>query len=98
MDPVPEIGLVGTDNDPRHEFNPTFWFGLINEKLAGQFLGLSQRTMQSLRQRGGGPSFCRLSARCVKYRRIDLRDWSEARLRSSTSDPGPGIEGRGGFS
>ena len=70
------------------EDNPGFWFELINERVAGVFVDLTPRTLQALRQRGGGPRFCRLSSRCVKYRRIDLRAWSEARLRTSTSDPG----------
>ena len=29
-----------------------------------------------------------ISSRCIRYRRIDLRAWSEARVRTSTSDPG----------
>ena len=41
-----------------------------------------------LRQRGGGPRFIRISARCVKYRRVDLKAYADARLRSSTSDSG----------
>ena len=71
------------------EADPDYWFSLINEEPAAEFVGLKVRTMQGYRYRGGGPKFIRISARCVKYRRIDLRRWAEAHLRSSTSDTGP---------
>ncbi len=66
-----------------------YWFSLISEQEAAEFVDLTDRTLQKYRQSGGGPKFCRLSARSIKYRRHDLRLWSEAALRSSTSDPGP---------
>jgi hypothetical protein len=79
-------------NDPSTSQTPEadigYWYELIGEGLAADFLDLSVRSMQGYRYRGGGPSFVRLSSRCVKYRRIDLREWIEARLRSSTSDSG----------
>ena len=66
-----------------------YWNSLIDEHAAGAFAGLAHRTMQLMRQRGDGPRFVRLSARCIRYRRIDLKAWAEARMRSSTADPGP---------
>ena len=66
-----------------------YWFSLIGEKKAAIFLDLTDRTLQKYRQVGAGPIFCRLSARSIKYRRHDLRLWSEAKLRTSTSDIGP---------
>ena len=68
--------------------DPEFWFSLIDEKEAASFLGLTDRTLQKYRQRGGGPKFVRVSSRCVRYRRYDCNQYSEARLRASTSDPG----------
>lgn len=68
-----------------------YWFSLIGEQEAASFLDLTDRTLQKYRQAGGGPRFCRLSARSIKYRRYDLRLWSEARLRASTSDIGPEV-------
>ena len=65
-----------------------YWSSLIDEKVAAKFAGLSVRTMQSLRQSGEGPKFIRLSPRCVRYRRSDIGSWAEAKLVSSTSDPG----------
>ena len=68
---------------------PAYWHELIDEKAAGDFLGVVDRTMQTMRQRGGGPRYVSISARCLRYRRIDLKAWADSRLRSSTSDPGP---------
>ncbi len=70
------------------EENPGFWYELIKEGPAGVFLDVTVRTLQAYRQRGCGPKYIMISSRCVRYRRIDCREWSEARLRTSTSDPG----------
>ena len=66
-----------------------YWFSLIDENEAASFLGLVARTLQGMRQRGGGPRYVVISARCLRYRRIDLRQWAEARMQSSTADAGP---------
>jgi hypothetical protein len=65
-----------------------FWFSLIDEKAAGNFLDVTDRTMQKYRQTGDGPPYILISSRCLKYRRADLRKWAEDRMRKSTSDPG----------
>ena len=67
-----------------------YWQALIDEKEAGRFLGLTDRTLQSYRQRGSGPKYISISSRCLRYRRIDLKAWADARIRTSTSDPGQG--------
>ena len=65
-----------------------YWYGPINETEAARFVGFTVRALQGWRYGGGGPLFVRVNQRCVRYRRVDLREWSEARLRTSTSDPG----------
>ena len=65
-----------------------YWYGLIPEEAAATFRGVSTRKMQKDRQTGRGPKFIRLSSRCIRYRRIDLREDAEARMCSSTSDMG----------
>ncbi len=65
-----------------------YWHSLINEKVAAGFLGLTERAVQGMRQRGDGPRYIRLSSRCVRYTRALLKAWADARMRSSTSDPG----------
>ena len=68
--------------------DPDYWHRLINERAAGDFLGLTDRTMQAMRQRGGGPRYVLISSRCLRYTRFGLRSWAESRMKSSTSDPG----------
>lgn len=53
---------------------------------AGQYLGLSPRTMEKMRVRGDGPPFRKHGNRVV-YDIDDLDAWSEDRRRTSTSDP-----------
>ena len=74
---------------PGAEVDADYWLSLVAEKAAADFLNVTTRTMQSLRQRGGGPRFMRLSARCIRYTRADLKAWAEERLRTSTADTGP---------
>lgn len=78
LDAGPEAPPAGAD----------YWHALVDEKAAAAFLGLSPRTIQDYRQRGSGPRYIAISPRCLRYRRIDLRQWAESRLRASTSDPG----------
>ena len=68
--------------------DPGYWNVLINEKLAAEFLGLTVRSMQAMRQRGDGPRFIRISSRCIRYTRALLKAWADTRMRKSTSDPG----------
>ena len=88
---IVSAAAAGTQAQPEHEIfqDQHFWFSLIDETEAGKFLGLERRTMQAMRQRGGGPRFVRISSRCIKYRRADLRAWSEARLVASTAEATP---------
>ena len=81
-------GAKMADGLASSDVNAEFWHALIDEKAAAEFLGLTGRTMQKLRQRGDGPRYVRISSRCLRYRRIDLREYAEARMRTSTSDPG----------
>lgn len=54
---------------------------------AARYLGLSPKTLETLRTRGGGPPFLKLGRRVV-YRKTDLDTWLAARVRRSTSDTG----------
>ncbi len=70
------------------EADLAYWNALIDETAAGDFLGLTPRTMQAMRQRGGGPPYIVVSARCLRYTRRCLKTWADERVRTSTSDPG----------
>ena len=82
------VNLEKFDDPEKSAVAIDYWFALIDETEAAEFLGLVDRTLQKMRQRGGGPRFVRLSSRCVRYRRDDLRQWADARVRTSTSDTG----------
>ena len=69
--------------------DPDYWHSLINEDEGADFLGLTNRTMQAMRQRGDGPRFIRISSRCIRYTRALLKSYADARVRQSTSDAGP---------
>ena len=64
---------------------------------AALLLGLSPRTLEAFRLRGGGPPYIAVTPKAVRYRRRDLEDWITPRPRVSTSDPGKYTTGdRGG--
>ena len=62
---------------------------LLTTAEAAVLLGLSPRTLEAFRVRGGGPIYFQVTRRAVRYRREDLDAWLFARRRRSTADPGP---------
>lgn len=58
---------------------------LLTEKDAARLLGLSIRFLQKHRSYGDGPPFVRISSRCIRYRRSDLKEWSGSRIATSTA-------------
>lgn len=70
----------------QHERDPDYLDRLINETEAASFLGYSIRALQNWRVRGGGPRFVKVSSRSIRYRRRELNEWIEQRLRSNTSE------------
>ena len=59
---------------------------LVDEDDAADYLGLSPRTLQGLRVKGGGPDYVKIGSRAVRYRLSDLDEFVEDRVQSSTSD------------
>lgn len=57
---------------------------LLNETQAAEYLGLSVRTLQAWRVRGGQVAYARLG-RCIRYRLEDLDDWIKSNRFTSTS-------------
>jgi len=55
----------------------------IDEKKAAEFLGISPRTMQGYRSKGGGPKFRKIGQRTVRYKIKDLIDWTNDRNNTS---------------
>jgi predicted DNA-binding transcriptional regulator AlpA len=50
---------------------------LVSQRQAAEMLGLSARTLESMRLKCIGPSFVRLSRRCVRYQVVDIQAWIE---------------------
>ncbi len=65
--------------------DPDYLDRLINENEAAGFIGYTIRALQGWRVKGGGPKFIKVSARSIQYRRRDLIEWAESRLKTSTS-------------
>lgn len=62
---------------------------MLTTAQAAVVLGLSPRTLEQLRVKGGGVPYYALGRRAVRYKRVDLTAWLDSRRRKSTSDPGP---------
>jgi hypothetical protein len=73
---------------------PTDLDAALYEAEAAELLGVSVRTLQARRVRGGGPAFHK-DGRSVTYTRRTLLEHRRERLRRSTSDPGSPPSPRG---
>ena len=58
---------------------------LLTQREAALSLRLSERTLERMRVSGLGPRFVKAGA-AIRYRKIDLERWIEARLFNSTSE------------
>ena len=83
-----DMPKTGTPTSPLtgelFEEHLSYWHSLVDEKTAADFLGLSVRTLQGFRQNGRSPPFIRVSGKAIRYRRLDLWQWAEDRLATST--------------
>ena len=61
---------------------------LLTTKEAAAYLRLATPTLERFRLTGGGPAFCKMGDKAVRYRKEDLEDWLTSCLRRSTSDQG----------
>lgn len=86
---MPDISVDTSSGSAVRQSDIEYWERLIDEREAAAFLGFTVRCLQGWRHRGGGPRYIKINARNVRYRRGDLRQFVEKRLRTSTSDPGP---------
>jgi predicted DNA-binding transcriptional regulator AlpA len=57
----------------------------LNAAQAALYVGLSPRTLEKMRTRGGGPRF-RKHGRYVRYHIDELDAWSQTRSRGTTRD------------
>lgn len=59
---------------------------LLTTTDAAEFLGVSRRTLEGWRVKGGGPRFVSVSRGMVRYRRTDLESWIEGRVVANTTE------------
>jgi len=59
---------------------------ILTREEAADYLGVTVDTLAAHATRGTGPQYAKLSGRAVRYRREDLDDWVESKLRTSTKD------------
>lgn len=91
-----EAPLAEPDDEPAGRPIPRDPDALLFSVEAAYLLGLSNRTLEAARLKGGGVPYFRLSRRAVRYRRQDILDWIKDRRRNSTSDPGPSGDAEAG--
>lgn len=60
---------------------------LLTTQEAANFLGVSPRTLEGLRFKGGGPRYAKIGG-AVRYRLASLEEYLRHQERTSTSDPG----------
>jgi predicted DNA-binding transcriptional regulator AlpA len=59
----------------------------LNENQAAEFLGVSVRTLQAWRVRGGGPRYVKIG-RSVRYQRRELVAFQQSHTVGSTTEAG----------
>ena len=77
-------------SDPETTAGNLLWFGaaLLTPDEAAALLRVTKGYLAKLRVEGGGPRYVKLAKRVVLYRKVDLVDFADSRLRRSTSDTG----------
>lgn len=83
----PAVPLTAVIHEENWEMNENT--GFMKTAQVAAYLGLSQRTLESYRSRGGGPPFYVLGS-VVRYLLSDVVKWASTRRRNSTSDDGLG--------
>ena len=70
------------------QHNEDYLNTLLKENDAAEFLEVSARSLQGWRFKGGGPKFIKISHRSIRYRKKELIEWIDGKVRNSTSDFG----------
>lgn len=59
---------------------------LLSPADTADFLGLTERQLQQMRRRGGGPPFVLVAHKTIRYSSAALRQWVESRTCANTSE------------
>ena len=65
--------------------DPSTGDALLTTDQAATLLGISPRTLEGYRRKGGGPLFVALSRNAVRYRPADLKAWLDSRTAPHTA-------------
>ena len=71
----PQARQAQSDGAPPLEVEVTSGLPLLTTEAAARQLGVSPRTMEGWRSRGGGPQYVSISRNVVRYRASDLDAW-----------------------
>lgn len=61
-------------------------FGYLTPKQAAEFVNLSKPELERLRRVGGGPKFCHVTSRTIRYPVEELCAWLDSFLVNNTSE------------
>jgi len=75
------------DTKTREESSSRQAPAVLDTRAAADFLGVSARTLEGFRVRGGGPRFVKIGG-SVRYRLASLEEYLRHQERTSTSDTG----------
>ena len=76
--PPPPIAEIGDGQSAGDRNGPLF----LDTKEAAALVGLAPETLARYRSVGGGPAYCLLPERIVRYRHKDLAEWEADRRRT----------------
>ena len=76
-------------NSPKHTSQTPEPDLYLSEVRVAELFGVSPRTLQQWRLRGGGPPFVQISSRCVRYPRHGLDLWMLERLHPNAFGESP---------
>ena len=74
----PSVSVSGLGVPAEQPAVPVARLGYLSPKDAAAFTGISYQELERLRSAGGGPPFCRVSTRLVRYAVQDLCDWLDS--------------------
>jgi len=83
---IPNNSKIKTIPKSKNNFEDLDPQQFIDEKIAAEFLGISPRTLQGYRTKGGGPEFHKISHKVVRYKIAELIKWTNNKKKKNTSD------------
>lgn len=83
--PYPALARIDMDDEADRAAKAKKGSPFLSTAQAAHYVGLSRRTLEKMRVKGGGPKY-RKHGRYVRYHIDDLDAWSQSHAKRSTSD------------